>query len=182
MADSIFDATGFYRFEMDEGAIRTRQNARVMVLSDTAVATLVSTAVRAGDLRAVRTLGKILGEHASASLGGEVRDQTPEVLLSHAAGTLAVFGWGRLRLEQWGSALVTYVEDVPLLDEGQLALAALLGGLFSALSERDVACVPVDGERFLIVSPTIAEQVWTWAAEGAELAAIIDSLDTLEES
>lgn len=147
-----------------------------MLLSDAAVATLVSSAVRAGDLTAVRTLGKTLGEHARASLGNDPRSMSPGSVIEHAVSVLALFGWGRLQVERWQHALVVVVEDVPDLDEGTLSLAALLGGMFSALAETDVACVPVEENRYLIVGPHIAEEVWTWAAEGAELGQIVAAI------
>jgi hypothetical protein len=39
-----------------------------------------------------------------------------------------------------------------------------------------VACVPVDGTRYVIVHPSIAESVWSWTKEGAGLATVIARL------
>jgi len=176
MSDFPFDPRGFYHFDMAHGAVRTREGARVMMLSDAAVATLVSSAVRAGDLTSVRTLGKTLGEHARASLDNSPRSMSPMAVLEHAVSVLALFGWGRLQVERWQYALVIVIDDVPDLEEGTLSLAALLGGMFSALAETDVACVPVEEGRYLVVGPHVAEEVWTWAAEGAELGQIVQAL------
>jgi hypothetical protein len=66
------------------------------------------------------------------------------------------------------------------LDDDNLGIAALLGGLFSALAGRDVACVPASAERFVLVDPSIAEQVWIWSKEGSELPEIIGSLTASE--
>lgn len=182
MSQPRFDPAGFYQFNLADGAVRTRAGGRVLVLSDSAIAPLISTAVQHGDLTAVRRLGKQIGDQIVDSLGGPADERPPETVLGHAASVLALFGWGRLSLVRFGDALVARVEGAPALDEDHLGVAALLGGVFSSLAHREVACVPVDAERFLLVSPHVAEQVWTWSKEGHGLAAIIDRLDVGEEA
>ena len=177
MAEPLFDPNGFYEFDLPKGSVRTRHGSRVLVLTDNVVAPLVSTAVQNGDLTAVRRLGRELGDHVSSALGGAAEAAAPELVLSHAAGVLSLFGWGALALERWGDAVVVSVASVPALDDEHLGVAALLGGMLSAISEREVACVPVDAEgHFVIVDPTVAEEVWTWSKEGADLPLIISRL------
>jgi hypothetical protein len=116
-----------------------------------------------------------------SSLGGAVFDDSPEQVLAHTAGWLGVLGWGRLSLERWGNALVAVMDEVPALDEDSLGISALLGGVISALSELEVACVPVAG-KFLVCNPAIAESVWLWANDGVELGTIVDQLVIAEAS
>jgi hypothetical protein len=123
-----FDPKGFYEFDLARGAVSTRGGARVIVLSDTVVASLVSAAVETGDLTVLRELGKQIGAQVVASLGGAVFDDSPEQVLAHTSGWLGVLGWGRLGFERWGQALVAVMEGVPALDEDSLGIAALLGG------------------------------------------------------
>ncbi|MBK6575281.1 MAG: hypothetical protein IPG17_03560 [Sandaracinaceae bacterium] len=181
MSNIGFDPKGFYEFDLARGAVSTRGGARVIVLSDTVVASLVSAAVETGDLTVLRELGKQIGSQVVASLGGAVFDDSPEQVLAHTSGWLGVLGWGRLGFERWGQALVAVMEGVPALDEDSLGIAALLGGVISSLSKLEVACVPVGG-KFLVCNPAIAESVWLWANDGVELGTIVDQLILAEAS
>lgn len=177
-----FDPTGFFDFDLSNGAVRARGGTRVLMLSDTVVAPLVSSAVASGDLTALRRLGRHVGEEIRASVGGSAEGQPPDVVLGNAASILALFGWGQLAVERWGDALVARVGALPEIDESQLALAALLGGLFTALAQTDVACVPLmradGGDRgaFILVDPSVAETVWGWAQAGHDIASIVQQL------
>jgi len=176
MTDTAFDPGGFFEFDLARGAVRARGGERVLMLSDGALAPLVAAAVKGGDLTAVRKLGKHLGEAAASGLASAA-DSPPEVVLGRAADVLALFGWGRLTIDRWGDALSARVDDLPALDDSHLGMAALLGGLFSALADRDVACVPVSGDGlFLLVDPSIAQQVWKWSRAGDGVPAIVARL------
>lgn len=177
---SAFDPVDYYAFDLARGAVHTRHGERVLILSADVMGPLVSTAARHGDLTAIRSLGKHIGEDAVRSLGDDARRGAPEAVLGHVSGTLALLGWGVLSLERWGNALVLSLAGEPPLDPDRLGLAALLGGVLTTLGGRDVACVPIaGGARFVIVHPSIAETVWGWAKEGAELGQIVARL-TLE--
>jgi hypothetical protein len=171
-----FDPGGYFAFDLARGAVHTRHGERVLVLASDVLGPLVSTAVRQGDLTAVRALGKRIGDDAARSLGGEVRQSSPEAVITHASGMLSLLGWGTLVLERWGHALVLALTGAPVLDPERLGLAALLGGVLTTLGGRDVACVPVDGTRFVIVHPSIAEAVWSWTKEGKDLPAVVARL------
>jgi hypothetical protein len=174
---TAFDPDDYYAFDLARGAVHTRHGERVLILSAAAIGPLVSTAARHGDLTSVRSLGKHIGEDAVGSLGEDARRSSPEAVLNHVSGTLALLGWGVLTLERWGNALVLSLAGAPSLDQDRLGLAALLGGVLTTLGGRDVACVPVaGGARFVIVHPTIAETVWGWAKDGAELGQIVGRL------
>jgi len=172
-----FDPGGFFEFDLAGGEVRARSGHRVLVLSDNVVAPLVSAAVQNGDLTAVRRLGRHMGEEVAGSLGGDAPAASPEAVLGHAASVVSLFGWGRLHVERWGDALLARLEQVPQLDADHLAIAALLGGLFSAIARQEVACVPVtqDGQ-FLLVDPQIAEQVWNWSRAGDDVPTIVGRL------
>lgn len=177
MAEPSIDPTGFFEFDLAKGQVHSRAGERVIVLSDSVVAPLVSAAVQNGDLTALRRLGKELGEQGAHWLGGDPGALAPEPVLGLAADLLALFGWGQLEVERWGEALVARLNGLPELDEEHLAIAALLGGMFSALTKREVACVPVTADgAFLVVDPQIAEQVWTWSRGGEGLGTIVDNL------
>jgi hypothetical protein len=177
MTDASFDPGGFFEFDLSKGAVSARGGGRVLVLSDSVVAPLVSAAVEGGDLTAVRKLGRQLGEAAAAQLPGAARDQSAEQVLGHATAVLSLFGWGRLRVDRWGDALVATLDQLPRLDDEHLGIAALLGGLFSSLADEEVACVPVgDDGHFLLVDPAVAQQVWKWSRGGDDVAAVVGRL------
>lgn len=176
MTDSAFDPGAFFEFDLARGDVRARGGERVVLLSESALAPLVAAAVKGGDLTAVRKLGRHLGQTAASGLAS-VADSPPEVVIGRAADVLALFGWGRLTLDRWGDALAARVDGLPRLDEAHLGIAALLGGIFSALADRDVACVPVSKDGlFLLVDPSIAHQVWKWARAGDGVPAIVARL------
>ncbi|GAB4114218.1 MAG: hypothetical protein OHK0013_49210 [Sandaracinaceae bacterium] len=177
MAQPSFDPGAFFTFDVRGGQVQTRAGRRVLILSDTVIAPLVGAAVANGDLTVVRRFGRHLGEEVRTSLGGALDDVPVDVVLGHLGGVLALFGWGRIHLDRWGDALVARVEHAPVIDTEQLALAALLGGLFSSVTGRDVACVPVgENVEFILVAPVIAETVWGWARAGEDVAGIIARL------
>jgi len=177
MAEPSFDPGAFFTFDLRGGQVATRAGRRVLVLSDTVLAPLVGAAVANGDLTVIRRLGRHIGEEIRSSLGGATDDVPVDVVLGHLGGVLALFGWGRIHIDRWGDALVARIEQAPMIDTEQLALAALLGGLFSSVTGRDVACVPVgENVEFILVAPAIAETVWGWARAGENVAGIVARL------
>lgn len=183
MPEPLFDPGAFFQFDLANGAVRARGGTRVLVLSQSVLAPLIATAVQNGDLTAVRALGNQLGESIAGSLGPGAMDRSPETVLGHAANLIALYGWGRLHLERWGNALTLVVDELPPLDDDNLAVAALLGGMFSTLSEQEVACVPIgETNAYLMVDPQIAEYVWSWSKDGESLGQIISRLESPESS
>lgn len=179
MAEASFDPGGFFEFDLAKGAVHARGAGRVLVLSDSVVAPLVSAAVAAGDLTSIRKLGRQLGACVADSLGASAHEIDAATVLDHIAGVLSVCGWGRLVVERWGEAVVANLEDLPHLDDEHLGIAALLGGMFSSISEREVACVPVDkAGAFMVVDPSVAQQVWKWSRSGDDVAAIVGQLQS----
>ncbi len=177
MAEPSFDPGAFFTFDLRGGQVATRAGRRVLVLSDTVLAPLVGAAVANGDLTVIRRLGRHIGEEIRSSLGGATDAVPVDVVLGHLGGVLALFGWGRIHIDRWGDALVARIEQAPMIDAEQLALAALLGGLFSSVTGRDVACVPVgENVEFILVAPAIAETVWGWARAGENVAGIVARL------
>ena len=176
-AGTHFDPGEYFAFDLNAGAVTAKHGGRVLIVSDNVIAPLVSAAVSNGDLTSVRQLGREFGESVAASLPASADSLGAEVVLSHAAGALAVFGWGRLSVQRWGDALVAELEQIPTLDDEHLGVAALLGGLLSALAGTEVACVPVDRRGvFLVVDPGVAQQVWKWARGGADIATMVGRL------
>lgn len=176
MHDGRFDPGGFYEFNLAGGTVRTKNGGRVVVLPDSTLAALIAAAARDGDLTPLRQLGEGLGDLVLEAIDRPATLLTPEAILGHASMATALFGWGRLAFERWGAALVIVVGDLPPVDDEDLGAAALLGGLFSRLSQQQVACVPSGNNRFIMVDLEVAETVWGWFKEGADLPAIVGRL------
>ncbi len=176
MHDGRFDPGGFYEFNLAGGTVRTRAGGRVVVLPDDTLAALISSAARDGDLTPLRRLGEALGDLVVDAIDRPASVLSPEAILGQASMATALFGWGRLAFERWGPALVIVVGDLPPVDEDDLGAAALLGGLFSRLSQQQVACVPTGNSRFIMVDLEVAETVWAWFKEGADLPSIVGRL------
>lgn len=179
MSEPSFDPTGFFTFDLEGGSVRSRTGKRLLLLSDNVIAPLVAAAVANGDLTAVRRLGRHVGDEVRQSIGEDTAlDELPfDVVLTHLSGSLALFGWGKLHVERWGAALAVTLDQSPALDEDRLAMAALLGGLFSSISGREVAAVPLaEPTGFLLVDPGIAETVWNWARANATVGEIVAQL------
>jgi hypothetical protein len=170
MHDGRFDPSGFYEFNLAGGTARTRAGERVVVLSEAVLSSLVEAAARDGDLTPLRRLDR------PASV------LSAESVLGHASAVTALFGWGRLAFERWGPALVISLRDKPQLDEDELGAAALLGGMFSEISQRQVSCVPVGDSKFIMVDFEVAETVWGWYKDGADLPAIVGMLENKRAS
>ncbi|MDD9943406.1 MAG: hypothetical protein OXU20_20365 [Myxococcales bacterium] len=181
MPDTQFDPGGFFQFDLAQGSVRARGGERVLLLSESVLGPLIVTAVGSGDLTAVRSMGSKLGELVANTLPGAVSSLSPAQVVGHAAAVVSMFGWGRLRLERWGDALVLEVEGLPPLDDDNLAVAALLGGMFSTLCKLEVACVPLShSTKYIMVDPTIAEQIWAWSKGGDSLGTIVGRLGRQE--
>jgi hypothetical protein len=181
MTEAGFDPAGFFELDPTHGEARVRGGGRVLVLTDTVVAPLISAAVQNGDLTAVRRLGRHMGEIIRGELAGaetSLSEALPaDVVFGYARSVISLFGWGALDVERWGDAIILRLTDSPTLDPDQLAMAALLGGLMSSLAQREVACVPLDTEgAFLMCDPHIAEEVWGWSRAGRSIAEIAQAL------
>lgn len=182
MHDGRFDPGGFYEFNLSGGTVRTRNGERVVLLTEDVLSALVAAAARDGDLTPLRRLGELLGEHVLSGLDRPASLLSPEALLGHVSAVTSLFGWGRLSFERWGPALVVVLRDKPGLDEDELGAAALLGGMFSEISQRQVSCVPAGDSKFIMVDFEVAETVWGWYKDGADLPAIVGMLESKRAS
>ena len=174
MDEPRFDPGGFWEFHLSGGALRTREGRRVVVLPENVAGPLFRLALDHGDQVLLSEIGASLGAEAAAALGEGLQERAPETVLGHARSVVALFGLGRLSLDRWGDALVATLEGAPALHGD--ALAALLGGLFSALGSAVVSCVSIGGGRFILVHPDVADAVRGWVAGGADLGGVIARL------
>lgn len=170
MTEPRLDPAGFYELDLSRGTVRTRSGDRVVVLTDEVARALLT---MARDTAALRELGATMAAEAARHLD-DAAGAPPEQVLGEAAAALGVFGWGKLGLERWGDALVATLDEAPA--QASEALAALLGGFFSRLTGHEVACVAASDGKYVMVHPTVADAVRSWASAGAEVPAIVAKL------
>lgn len=173
---SVTATEGHYQLDVEQGRFEGQGSQRVVAVPAEVLRRIVSVAVQCGDLTSLRYAGHMLAETTSVA-GDEALSMGVSEVLGLARRALALAGWGSLEAERWGKALTLVLRDAPTLDADQLGIAALLGGLFSTLAKRDVACVPMDEERYLCVAPALAEPVWNWSKAGRSLYSVLAELD-----
>ncbi len=169
-----FDPGAFYEVDFEAGSVRTRNGARVLVLTDNAGATLVSAAVKSGEKNAAKAIGSSIAKTALST--GLAEDASPEAVLGEARAVMTTFGWGTLGLERWGNALVATLRDAPETLSSE-AIGAIFEGLFSELQGTDVGVAATSNGRFLLLSPEVAATAQSWASAGASLPAIVERLE-----
>ncbi len=177
---------GFYSFDLGRGVVlggqeaSTNHSSRMMVVTDGLMRDLVSAAVHSGDLSALRHFGRQLGEQSLRFLEGDAvgfSSADPSAAVYAIRSVVALFGFGHFGLERWGDALVARLGGAPELDGDRLGLGALLGGMFSVLTGNEVACVPTPEEdAFVLVDPSVADDVWGMSRAHGELGALIGGL------
>ena len=174
MSASSFDPRDAIHFDLQEGAVSTRAGTKLVVLSAEAVGAFIGAAGAEGGVGILRTLGDTLGGEALASLGTDANGATFSAVMEHIAGWLRVGGWGKLGIERWADALV--VEFVSTTVNARAA-ERLLEGLLCRVSGRQVACVHVQGSRFLILDPAVAATARACARDGMRLGEIVADLE-----
>ncbi len=174
MPTSSFDPRDAILFDLKEGAVATRTGTQLVVVSAKAVGAFIAAAGAEGGVGILRTLGDTLGAEALGSLGKDPAEATFSEVFDHVAGWLRVGGWGRLRAETWGDALV--VEFISATVNARAA-ERLLEGLFSQLTDHEIACAHVEGSRFMVLEPTVAAEVRSRVRAGMRLGEIVAGLE-----
>lgn len=167
MSASSFDPAQTVRFDVSKGAVSLDGVGRAVLLSEGALESLLAAAGEAAS-DVLRALGKSLGAAVRAGLPD---DASPEIAVHHASGHLGRAGFGTLRAETWGPALALGLEGAPSGLTGERA-GALLGGLVSAIVEREVALVSVGGVH-LVVSPSERASIAARAKDARGIADVV---------
>lgn len=163
-----FDPSQAVKFDMGRGRIQLDGPvSRVLVPADA----LVRLAQAAGT-DAARDFGRHLGTEVGRRAAGRFGENaTPEEVVEHLGGDLALVGFGSLSIERWGRALVLVVGGSPFGADGDALLAAVLEGALQRGLGRTVDVVPLvregDDARLLVASASAAGKVRAWLAEGA---------------
>jgi hypothetical protein len=110
---------------------------RQSVLAAETLTLLLKSAREEVRAEAGRAIGTTVGSNAKASLAGAQLNADaagPEQVLNHLAGEFALHGYGMLKLERWGQALLCKVENAPVEDD--VFLGNMVGAAFSQLLDN----------------------------------------------
>lgn len=182
---SSFDLSGIVRFDLDRGRVTLRDrtgandetSSRTLVPAD-ALASLCRHVSREAVLDFGRRIGTDVGRRVAERLERELNEATPETLLDHLGGEMALLGLGSLRLELWGRAMVFTIESSALLETGSSdprdpaaeLLGAVLEGAIARGLGRDARLLPLSRDarelKLLACNPSTRARVEGWLAEG----------------
>jgi len=174
MPTSPFDPKDAIRFDMNEGAVHSSAGTKMVVLSAQSVGALIAATGSQGGIGILRNLGDTLGAEALASLGRSTEGLAFTEVLEHVGGWLRLAGWGKLRAEVWGEAIVLEFSSKTV---NARAAERLLEGLFTRVSRCSISCVHGEGNRFLLVNPEIEAAVRERLSSGARLGAVVGDLE-----
>ncbi len=174
------------RFDLDVGRIEVGDKRPHVLVPVEALASLVSGAVEIrafahglGAAAAVRAAGK-LDPSRSMPPREALRAADPQLLVDRLGGEFALFGFGNLRTERWGQALL-FVFDPCIFDErGDELLLGLIEGAVSMATDAPVQALIVDRSpdvaRILVGNEHAIEAVRPLAESGEIFTEVIRAL------
>jgi hypothetical protein len=172
-------------FDLATGQVRSSGDERLVLVPPSAFDDLASSAGIDAASRFTRAVGAAIGKRAAQKLGSVdgVLGASLEAVVSALALEVALSGWGSLRMERWGRAMVVAVEHAPVADPR--LIAALVEGAIEASAGKAVHGVSLGREmggeaaRVLVVSETTAERARGWLAEGVNAQDVLAKLQTV---
>ncbi len=185
-----FDMTGALRFDLARGRVSLGGVGARVVLPVDAISLLCRGLPESALRDFGHGLGNTVGKNVMDRLGSRLSSVETVELVDHLGGELALMGFGSLAVEYWGQALVLSMIDSPLVfgdgqrpDNGDLLLAAVLGGALLRITSRELEVVPLtrqdDTVRFVVCSLAARKHVESWLGEGCHYG---EALARLNES
>lgn len=177
--------SGIVRFDLDRGWVTLRdqsgagdeRSARALVPVD-ALAALLQQASSDGLQDAAYRIGTDLGRRVRDALGHQLQNADTQTVLNCLGGELALLGFGSLKLELWGRAMVLAIDGCPLLEviagDGEDAasrfLATLIEGAIARGLGRDAKLLALSrdphGLRLLLCNAAAHDRVQSWLKDG----------------
>ncbi|HUT78685.1 MAG TPA: hypothetical protein VM285_13405 [Polyangia bacterium] len=182
MSQTAFDASGFVRFDLASGRIRSAANETLALVPWR----LLDLLAPGGQLVAVaRDWGRIHGERLAAAARDSQEPAPIEALADALGGVLAVAGLGRVTVETRGDALLfRAVSPGGSLEYGSAPtrdlLVGFVAGFLTAIDPAGFDVLPLPGtagEQLLWAgSPPAVARVRAWMDEGEEPMQAMDRL------
>ena len=179
MAARPFDPTHALRFDVPRGSVHTSGDMRVVFIPAEALDELARSDLP-GVIEGMGNLvGRAIGKRLAARLGARATSGTVEEFVTELAGELAVAGYGAVRLERWGRALVVVVERSALPTR---MIAPLVGAAVENATGREVwsALLMHDdvATRVLVSSRSAIAHVRDWLEAGVAWGDALSRLHT----
>ncbi len=169
MVQAKFDPALALKFDLGRGAVSQVGVGPRLILPVEVLTKLLESAGADAARDAGHHLGAEIGRRVLATLGDDLSDAAPEVVLEHLGGELALLGLGSLGFERWGQALVFVVQG-GLPEAADDFVAALFDGALLRLLGKSTRAVRVargDGQvRYLMASVSAADRVAGWLSAG----------------
>jgi hypothetical protein len=188
-----FDPSQAIRFDLAAGSVALADGSDradaagvgAAVVPANALSALVSAVARSGAAEAAfAAWGEALGQRAKHRLG-DVGQASPEAVLEHVGGEIALAGLGVLGFERWGQALVLTVTGGALGPSGDEALSFILRALLATATGKPIFTVQLgraagetDPLRILVTGERGAERALALLAEGASWGLVLAGLHT----
>ncbi|MSP25311.1 MAG: hypothetical protein EXR75_09140 [Myxococcales bacterium] len=210
-----FEPSGAVTFDLKRGRVNQGARCETLLVPAAALRELCAAVDARTRVRFVDAIGGALGRRvrerlaaavpADSEAQGTILDVPFELVVEHLAGELALIGWGVLKVERWGRALILVVKGSPLAvkhaagdarsqakNPGDGVMAALLGAALSEASGDAVALVELPREaggatNMLAVHADAAAGIRArldagepWAAMLAKLNARLDEAESAD--
>jgi hypothetical protein len=178
MGTPRFDPTHSLEFNLDRGSVKLSGSFERVLLPADALAALVRGADSDTRRDFARRLGTEAGRRVAERLDGSA---TPEAVVEHLGGEIALMGFGSLGFERWGRVLVITVQGSPLRAEGDEILAGVVEGALQRGFGRTAAVVPIQRDdslvRLLVASAATAERARGWLGSGVSFGDVLARLN-----
>lgn len=178
MGTPRFDPTHSLEFNLDRGSVKLSGSFERVLLPADALAALV----RGADAETRRDFARRLGTEAGRRVAERLdASASPESVVEHLGGEVALMGLGSLGFERWGRLLVVTVQGSPLRGEGDEILAGVVEGALQRAFGRTASVVPLQRDdslaRLVVVSSGSAERVRGWLGEGVSWGDVLVRLN-----
>jgi hypothetical protein len=178
MGTPRFDPTHSLEFNLDRGSVKLSGSLERVLLPADALAALV----RGADVETRRDFARRLGTEAGRRVAERLdASASPESVVEHLGGEVALMGLGSLGFERWGRLLVVTVQGSPLRGEGDEILAGVVEGALQRAFGRTANVVPLQRDdalvRLLVVSSGAADRVRGWLGDGVSWGDVLSRLN-----
>ena len=172
-----FDMSGAVSFDLARGQVTLDASSPSFLVPASAIRALCAS----GDSDVVKDFASRMGDEAGRRMlqrfPQQLKDVSPEELIDHLGGELALAGLGSLSLEFWGKAMVFGITGCPLIEEEPSRntdafrfLCSLLGSALTRCFGREVRLAALGSvsttARFVVCTARSAARVEGWMLEG----------------
>ncbi len=151
--EPTFDPAGAISFDLERGRVELRDGEAQLLLPAAAIAGLLSGEGGARALGAAigvsaigRAAARISARGASRTLNARdlLRAAPLEKVVELLGGELSLLGFGSLRVERWGEALLFVIDPCTLDQRADELISGIVEGALESVAERPVTALVVD--------------------------------------